>query len=40
MAAGVAANELRDGMSLTALLWYFARLERQGDEETGRWVDS
>ena len=26
--AMIAANEVRDGMTLTALLWYFARLSR------------
>jgi hypothetical protein len=35
----IAANELRDGLSLTALLWYFARLNRQADNETGEWGD-
>jgi 8-oxo-dGTP pyrophosphatase MutT (NUDIX family) len=35
----IAANELRDGLSLTALLWYFARLNRQADDETGEWGD-
>src|SRR5215216_3355978 len=32
--AMIAANEVRDGMTLTALLWYFARSRRQGDKET------
>jgi ADP-ribose pyrophosphatase len=29
--AMIAANLMRDGLTLTALLWYFARLNRQGD---------
>lgn len=33
------ANRIRDGLSLTALLWYFARLGRQGDKEMGRQGD-